>query len=402
MMNDEAARDGIEWITSIVERFPKRVVGSDDERGAQEALAEDLRDAGVDEAVLLPFKHGRSLYANMSLHFFLVVVGAGLTVAGIPAAGAALQLFAGLSYWLESSKRTRLLGRIFPRHATQNLVATRRAAGDMRHRFVFVGHIDAAFTGLIFEPEMIKKALTPPPIPGLGFVTRGMLMAELSALGSAALSIAVLAGAPIPAIGVYIAAVALAIPAFLTFALNLQVVLRNETVPGANDNLTGCYAALHLARRLCGSAPDDVELVFVATGAEEAGTGGAWHLAESLDWSTDNTTVLGLDSLSNGDLRYFQEGELSYFDVPARLESLVKEVVPEVEKYPIPSGATDALPFLVRGYEAMTFGCVDREIRAPRHYHHPSDTPENLNHEEFSRSLAAVDRFVDKLLEVSV
>ncbi len=394
----EKAQAGIEWVASMVERFPKRVVGSDDERGAQEALADDLRKAGVTDVELVPFRHSRSLYANMSFHFFLVVVGAGLTIAGLPAIGLALHCLAAFSYWVESQKLLKVLGNVFPKKDTQNLVGTRPAKGELRHRYVFVGHIDAAFTGLIFEPEMIKAALTPPPIPGLGFVTRGMLMAELSAAGSAILSLVVLLGAPIPGWAVITTACLLAIPAFLTFALNLQVVIRNETVPGANDNLTGCYAVLHLARRLVDEAPDDIELVFVATGAEEAGTAGSWAMAAETSWSPTNTTVLGLDSLSNGTLRYFQEGELRYFDVPRELEALVNEVAPEVQKYPIPSGATDALPFLVRGFPAMTFGCVDPEIRAPRHYHHPSDTAENLNLEEFAVALEVVDRFVDALI----
>ena len=49
----------------------------------------------------------------------------------------------------------------------------------------------------------------------------------------------------------------------------------------------------------------------------------------------------------------------------------------------------------------MTLGCVDRELRAPRHYHHPSDTAENVDLEEFAASLESIEKFVDALVTES-
>ena len=115
-------------------------------------------------------------------------------------------------------------------------------------------------------------------------------------------------------------------------------------------------------------------------------------------WEPARTTVIGVDTLSGGVLHYFEEGELLSIPVPRRLESLVNTTLPEVAKYPIPSGATDALPFLVRGYDAMTFGCVDPDIGAPRNYHFPTDDVAHLDFDQLARSLDQIERFLRALM----
>ena len=63
-----------------------------------------------------------------------------------------------------------------------------------------------------------------------------------------------------------------------------------------------------------GEVRADDEDGLVGPGAEEAGTGGAIRLAEQLDqsgeWKKDETTIVVVDTLSNGTLRYVEEGEL--------------------------------------------------------------------------------------------
>ena len=66
----------------------------------------------------------------------------------------------------------------------------------------------------------------------------------------------------------------LSVPGLVGFVLMLNVVARNELVPGAMDDLSGVAALLLLARRFTSAAaalplPRDVELVFVVTGCEE-------------------------------------------------------------------------------------------------------------------------------------
>lgn len=48
----------------------------------------------------------------------------------------------------------------------------------------------------------------------------------------------------------------------------------------------------------------------------------------------------------------------------------------------------DALvPFLAHGYDAIAIVCIDPALGAPRHYHHPDDTVENLDMDQLMRSI---------------
>jgi hypothetical protein len=388
------------WIDGIITSYPRRVAGSASERAAHEQLMGELVAAGAGQAELLAFRHNRSLYANMALHFLIALVGSWLLIAGVSGwAALALHVFVVVSYWLESNKRARVLRHVFPWHDSQNLVATSPVKGALKRRIVIVAHMDAAFTGILFHPTVLKQALKPPPFEFLMFMRKSMLVSTGSVALLAVMDAVALAGVA-PAWWGWLVG-AMSVPALLTVVFNGQVVAQNTVVPGANDNLTGCFALLELARRLIPDQPDGVELVFVATGCEEAGTGGSWALSEQVGqrWGSAETTVIGVDTLTGGTLHYFEEGELGAVAVPARLEALVKEALPDLPKYPIPSGATDALPFLVRGYEAMTFGCVDVEIGAPRNYHRPSDNVANLDLAQLERSLEQIEGYVRGLMQ---
>jgi putative aminopeptidase FrvX len=195
----------------------------------------------------------------------------------------------------------------------------------------------------------------------------------------------------------------------VTFLLNLDVSLRNHVVPGAADNLSGCTASIELAHRLVGSLPDDVELVIVISGSEEAGTGGAVRLAQQLEasgeWKKEDTFIIGLDTLCAGTLRYLEEGELWPIAVPKKMMEAIEKTNAESEKaggvkateFVVPSGASDALPFLVRGWDTVCLSCIDPYIGAPRNYHSPTDTWKNIDEKELESSIDYSERFLRTL-----
>src|SRR5690606_6735089 len=198
---------------------------------------------------------------------------------------------AATSYLLDSTRRAYWLRRLFPWRASRNLLVTRPARGERKLRIVLLGHVDAAYTGVVFHPALIKAGTSEPPIRALRFMRRAMLLAVVG--GYIAATICVLSFfAPMAWLAIPLGVVT--IPSLLAFVFNLDVVLRDQIVPGANDNLTGCVGGLVLADRLRDWRSDDIELVFVATGGEEAGTGGAWALARDYAsrWSPQDTVVL--------------------------------------------------------------------------------------------------------------
>lgn len=349
------------------------------------------------------FRFNDDLYSVLALHFGLGTLGS-LLARRAPWAGALLHLTAGGSYWADSTHRHSLLRRLRPQRWSQNLLATIPARGELRLRIVLPAHIDAALTGLLFEPRFtgLLKGDAPPWAAGLlerplAAVTHSQLaLAGLAALRG-------LRGRPLPAEGVL--RLLLSAPALATFALTADVVRRDQVVPGANDDLTGVAGSIALARRLVGRLPPGVEVVLAITGAEEAGLGGARALAASGRWAPERTVVLGLDGLSGGALRYFEEGEIERVAVPSWLEQLLGELASSearfagVSRFTIPVGATDVYAFRRRGFDGVCLGCVDSELGSPRHYHLPTDTPDRLDMDEFADAVDFAEALIWRIIE---
>jgi hypothetical protein len=186
------------------------------------------------------------------------------------------------------------------------------------------------------------------------------------------------------------------LPSFIAFLLNLEVVLRNEIVPGANDDLSGVAALPILAQRLGAKKPKNVELVFVVNGCEEASLGGGDAIARAKEgvWDKDRTVFIGMDGLTNGDLRYLEiEGEVIQTPIPRWLKETCDAVTAseprfaEVTGFEVPVGGSDIAAVLAHGWEGVCMCCVDPTFGSPRHYHQSTDTPENLDWDKLMFSI---------------
>lgn len=386
----------LHWLASLART---RLTGTAEEKLVQTAIAERLGKSGY-APQWVPFEAAPHIYGSLALHF-------GLALALVPLARfsalavAAGHAFLAFSWWSEAVRRRFVLRKLWPHVKTQNLLLTAPAKGPLKKRIALLAHVDSAFTGFLFKPEVIRVLAAPPP-KFLPFMQKQLLLpfVTLCALaGVEALSAFVAVPAWLPWV--------LALPSVPVFVLNLDVLLRNTVVPGAADNLSGCAAQLILAERWAarareGNVPDGVEVVFAFTGAEEAGTLGAAHLARNMGWEKDLTEVLILDTLSNGELFILEEGEVFRVPVPETLANHVRAAAKDCNQpvpavYPVPAGATDALVFLVEGYQAIAMTCIDPVQHAPRNYHHPLDTAENVEPEQLKVSTEIADRLLDRV-----
>jgi hypothetical protein len=384
------------FITRIVDACPRRMATSEDERRAHAIIRDEMVALGLTTETHA-FQFNASLYANLALHFGLGTIGS--AVAGrAPALGLALHALAAGSYALDSSRKAFVLRRLFPFRDSQNVLGTLPARGTPRLRIVFLAHADAAFTGVVFRPFMTRLAKPGP-------LHKSLRVATGALAGLAAVDVAQLVFGRSRALSLLRGV--LSVPPLLAAVLNLDVVLRDHVVPGAMDDLSGVAGMLLLARRLRAKKPDDVELVFVATGCEEAGMGGAQALARDFRgrWDPATTVVLGLDGFANGELRWFTEGEIFPVPLAPWLSDLLSGVAAsdarfaEVRGFEIPVGATDAAPFATTGWPAaVTLGCVDPAGGTPRHYHLPSDTPENLDAQKIPMCVDFSERVVDAVV----
>ncbi|MGI5862645.1 MAG: M28 family peptidase [Myxococcales bacterium] len=390
-----------ELIERIVRECPERVPTSEDERKAQELMSAELARLGlaIEEH---PFAFNDNLYANLVLHFGLAT--AGTAVSGLfPLAGLLLHLTAGGSYLADSARRAYVLRRLLGFKPARNILATLPAKGEPKLRIVLAAHADAAFTGLLFSPPMVKR-MAGRRLPGM--LERFMALATYSNFALAGFDLLRVFLGPLT-LPLRPVEALLTVPSALTFLINAEVALRKRVVPGANDNLSGVAALPVLATRLAAVKPPEVELVFAVTGCEEASMGGADALARDRlkEWDRARTVVLALDSIANGELRYIDiEGEVVRRPAPSWLIETMDEVARseprfrDVTGYTPPVGGTDAAAFLAHGYDSIALICVDEELGCPRQYHLPTDDPEHLELDPLMKSIDFAERFVHAVI----
>jgi Peptidase family M28 len=323
------------------------------ERASAAWLAERLRAAGA-QVEVQPYR-GAPTYAHHNALLATAALAASFARAGVRAATA----LAALAAWeLDASGRARPLRRLLPRGDGANVIARLPARGETRGTLVVVAHHDAARTGLIWSPRMTQAG------------ARRHLRRRRVDPFAAPVALAL----PATAAGVRAARVVLA----LTLALQLDVA-RSPTVPGASDNATGVATAVELARQ----APfDGLDLVVVLPGGEEAGMEGFAAALKALDLDPATTLVLGLDTLGAGTpIVLSGEGALlehRYAEADLRVadEGAAVAGEPPPQRWRI-GGWTDPLLAVHRGIPTVSLLSMGPGYFP--HYHHPTDTPENVD-----------------------
>lgn len=260
---------------------------------------------------------------------------------------------------------------MYKKVTAHNLVATRKPRGEVKKRIVISGHIDAAYE---WRPILYLK-------------DKGMLLWMGLAIGSAVISLII---AIICVIANFVD-----MGAFGDFMLNYSYYFNVITAvsmillftfvdfsrisPGANDNLTGTYAAVCALRMLdmAGVEFENTEVVAMITDGEEAGLRGAKafakeHKDEYLNSGVD-TAVLCVDTLT--DLEYLN---VYYKDMTGTVKNdkafseLVKKSAADAgydsaELANLFFGASDAAAFSQAGIKATCLAAMDP---APADYYH--------------------------------
>lgn len=387
-------------IRRIIEACPTREPTGEQELAAQQMLQDELNTRGV-RTHLVPFRFNRSLYAVLAIHFGVSVLGSAMYFVS-PWIALVLHLVAGVSYLGESSHWGYLLRRCFPWRRSQNLIGKLPAKGTPRLRIVMLGHADAAHTGIMFNPLMVSGTSNKPYPQPFGFARKHMLFAVVGFFTLAMIDAMTIATGHWLTVMFW----GLTVGSLIGFVLNLQVVFRNQIVPGASDNLSGCAALPVLASRFADKKPDDVEMVFVAAGCEESGVGGSAALMHQMrgKWDPANTIVIGLDILSNGKLCYKTVNEVVPYTLPAWLITTLQDVaarhphIGELGVYDACAGTDDAVPFIVKGYDGVCLACSDPRLGVSQHYHLMSDTPDNINFQQLVESIDYAEDVVDEII----
>ncbi|MBI5104693.1 MAG: M28 family peptidase [Solirubrobacterales bacterium] len=237
------------------------------ERAAAEWVAGRLRGAGVADVELQRFRYQGTYAWAHAAHSAAAMAGGPLALAALA------------SLELEGSGRLQWLRRLLP--AGEGTTAVARA-GEGPRTLVLVAHVDAARTGVawnprVTEPGAARRLERRAVDPYLAPVAAGMALAALPWRRARTAGRAVLA---------------------LSLAADLNIAL-SRTVPGASDNATGVAVALGLVA----DPPPGLRVIGVFCGCEESGMGGmaAWlRTPEGRGLDPAATLVLGLDTLGAG------------------------------------------------------------------------------------------------------
>ena len=266
-----------------------------------------------------------------------------------------------------------------------NFYAKRAPRGEVKKRIVICGHIDAAYEWRHTRYSTKKIHLM---LPLMAITICSMIISAIIAI------LAVVANfADMGAFGDFMLSYGFLFHSITALAMvTLFFYVDFKTIsPGANDNLTGTYAAVCALRMLdmAGVELENTEVVALITDGEEAGLKGtkAWakqHKDEYVN-SGVKTAVLCVDTLvDEGFLNVYSRDMNSLVKNDKEFSDLVSEAGKEagaedMKKASVFMGASDAAAFSQAGITATTLAAMDP---APAYYYHNSrDNYDILNPE---------------------
>ncbi|MCH5317903.1 MAG: M20/M25/M40 family metallo-hydrolase [Eubacterium sp.] len=373
----------VKEITNVIKKYGPRESASDNCFAAEKHLKKEL-DQFCDETRFEEY----DIAPKAFLHFtktisvaiiLVVVVGLALALAGvltytvahvIVAVTAAVSLFITVMEFLLYKQFCDVL---YKKKKGHNLVAVRKPKGEVKKRFVISGHIDAAY-------EWRHLYYAKGKYPFFGITVAG-------SVGTALISIIIAI--------INVIASFTDMGAFGEFMLNYSYYFHILTAvflatlypfinfkliaPGANDNLTGTYAAVCALRMMdmAGVEFENTELVAMITDGEEAGLRGSKAFAKDHleEYTSDEveTAVLCCDTLTDYDfINVYSKDMTNTVNNDKEFSDLVLDSAKEVgiENAKLANlffGASDAAAFSQAGIKATCLAAMDP---TPADYYH--------------------------------
>ncbi len=325
----------------------------------------------------------------------LGLAGAALALRGRRAVPSLLGAVAIAGIIDEAQNGPRLLRRLLRRRrATVNVIAQ---TGDLeaRETLVVLAHHDAPQSGIVFDQTLQRRLFELAP-QRLGRAKRPLpqwwsgLAAPLGAMLTALTGRRAFARA-----GLAVGAIGTALVAD---------VWRNDTVQGANDNLSGVAALVALAEALSAEPPAGLRVLLVSCGAEETLQDGirAFIARHRDELPPDRTRFVNLDTVGSPHL-VMLEGEgpiwMEEYSGPG-LRDLLAGSARRLE-IPLERGfharaSTDSIIPSRAGYPIACLVSIT-DWRSPANYHLPSDIPANLDYGTVADATRLVHELIRRL-----
>lgn len=384
------ANYAVRGVKKICKEVGPRPSGSESEFAAQQKMAEDLRES-CDEVNIESFDlHPHAFMGWVELTaissiaavilLFLTHFIPSLAVPFL-AVGTALLVIALFFVITEFLFYKETLDVFFPKKTSHNVVAVRKASGEVKRRIIFSGHADSApewqFTywgGPKLLTSVIAASLSGVAVTAvfsvisLVFAVKGTNVADSKLVF--VFSIIALCFTPL-------------------FILCLFFYNNKRPVEGANDNLSGCFCSMAVPRYLNdhGIRFENTEVWVVCTGSEEAGLRGAKafckaHAEEFKNDKNVETVFFGLDTVRDYDhMAVYSKDMTGTVKNDPEVSRLIHDggalAGLDLPYKSVFFGSSDAAAVTQSGMKASCFAAMDP---APaRYYHTRLDTADNMD-----------------------
>ena len=368
----------VKKITDICEKIGPRAPGSKEEYAAQQSMGEDLKkwsdDVSFDEFIVhrqafmgfIPFTVAMAIIATI-LYFSYPLVGFLLTILGF------------IPLVLEFLMYKQFIDPLFKGHTSHNLIATRKPTGETKKRIIFVGHSDSQYEWILnykLGGTGMKLFLIPAVVGLIACCIASLIkfiVLELKGIESAGADTFFLV------VGIVLCVFVIPYIGFLFFQSY------TKSVPGANDNLSGCLAVMSVLKLMDEADVrfENTEVQVILSGSEEAGLRGAkaYAKAHKNELKEIETVVVACDTMRDlKDMAVYDRDLSGTLKHDKQVKELVKQAAlncgHDIPYASIYLGACDAAAFTQAGIKATGFAAMDPT--PPRYYHTRLDTPEML------------------------
>lgn len=393
----------VKGITKICEKIGPRAPGSPEEHHAQKWMATDLKNSCESVKIedfqvhrqafmgFIPFTVACAIGGAVSYWFFSPILSVALIVLGF------------IPFIFEFVMYKKFIDKLFKAHTSHNVEAIRKPKGEVKQRFIMVGHADSQYEwtlNYLLGGVGMKLILIPAVVGLIVDLIVAVIGVFAGGFGAVRASDSSLAKYLMIALLVFL-------PFQLAFLL-FQSYTRS--VPGANDNLSGCYVGMSVIKALAESDVrfENTEVVMICSGSEEAGLRGAKdYVKKHLDELKDiETCVVALDTFRDlKDMAVYDRDLSGTLQHDMKAKTLVHDAAKncgwDLPYSSIYLGGSDAAAFTQAGIAATGFAAMDPT--PPRYYHTRLDGPELLEPDAIGAGieimLEAVCMYDNKLVE---
>ncbi len=385
------ARYAYRGIAKICEKIGPRKPGSPEELRAQQWMGKDLANycekVDIEEFTVhrqafmgfIPFTVACAILSVFMFAFVSPIVSAVIVVAGF------------IPLILEFLMYKQFCDPLFKGHPSHNVIARRAPKGEIKKRIILVGHADSQFEWTLnyLLGGVGMKLVLIPAVVGLVADLIIAILGIVFAGNSGAL------GATEGGIHKFMIFAFVVGCVFIPFQIAfLFFQSYTKSVPGASDNLSGCFVSMSIPKALeeADVRFENTEVVIICSGSEEAGLRGAkaYVKAHEKELKEIETVVIGCDTFRDlEDMAVYDRDLSGTVKHHAGAKNLVKNAAAncgyELEFASIYLGACDAAAFTQKGIPATGFAAMDPT--PPKYYHTRLDNVENLREDALAAGI---------------